>query len=389
MIVSLPTLIDTFPACGEGRRSISTAGGLTGPMIDPRSRILIVKISSMGDILHALPALCALRSRFPEAHLSWLVDERFTELLNGHPALDEVIPARAPRWVNRVRIRQDIARGAAHFQSILHLRQREFDLAIDLQGLLRSALLARASGAARILGFASAREGAPLLYTDRIDVRGHRHVVRQNLALIEPLTGPIDRVEFGLHIDVDAQRTADRVLTERGIAPTSPYLLIAPKSSRREKDWPVDRWGELVDHVWNRHALPSVLVGGGSEAKACGAIAGRSAGVVATVLSQPLSVVAAMMKRSLLMIGPDSGPVHLAAALGRPVVAIFGPTPPERLAPWGFENWVVHQTADCPACQRKSRRRWTREPHRCLSQLSVGVVAEHVDRILGRLRQAA
>jgi ADP-heptose:LPS heptosyltransferase len=253
-----------------------------------------------------------------------------------------------------------------------------------LQGLLRSAILARSTGASICVGPADAREGAPLRYRPKLSRRSGQHAVLENLALIEAVVGPCSQIRFDLSASIGSRSRADQLLGEGPIGSTAPFALIAPKSSRPIKDWPLERFTEVVRDLWHRHRLASLLVGGPREAQACQTILRRVGTPAQLCLGRPLNVLVALIKRSELVIGLDSGPVHLAAALNKRVVAILGPTDPARFAPFGFESLVAENRSDCLACRSKRSRLVPPRRHTCLVDLPAGAVLNRVQDALGR-----
>jgi lipopolysaccharide heptosyltransferase I len=364
---------------------------------EPRN-VLIVKLSSMGDILHALPAACALRDRFPAARISWIVDHRFAPILRDHPAIDHLVAVSVPAQVGRLWFGQDWLRGISQCRQAAQLWHERFDLAIDLQGLLRSATIARMTGAIHRIGPSTSREGAHWLYSERLEVDPTKHVVEQHLQVIQAI-GPAMKQPSRLHdIRFDlAIRPVDRdrarlVLLDRRWSPDSTFVVVAPQSSRATKDWPAERFRELITSISRRYQLPVLLIGGRTELARCRAIADSLGPQVRVAIGQSLGVVMALLEMAQVMIGPDTGPVHLASALGRPTVSIFGPTDSRRLHPWGCADLVVHRSDSCHACQRSQTRRWnlTPVPHTCLKMIEPADVMVKVEQALDRsLRRAA
>lgn len=347
--------------------------------------ILVVKMSSMGDVLHALPAVCLLRDRFPNARISWLIDHRFAGLVAGHPAVDEFLVASASQWVERMGPVAHVARGAHHLVTALGLPRRSFDLVVDLQGLFKTGVLTAATLAERRLGFANAREGATLFYsqTQRVPLRWH--AVRRYLRLAETIAGTAGRVRFDLPILPGSQQHARQLLDSAGIG--LDYVVVAPRSSRREKNWPLPRFAEVVASVWRDWGVPSLVIGGNADSAACEHVARDSHSPAVVIVGERLATITAILARARLLIGLDSGPIHLAGALGRPVVSIFGPTDPVRFAPWGSEDLVVRTLGDCPACHAA---KWIGNlahktlRHRCLEDVSAPRVIAMVGKALSR-----
>lgn len=358
----------------------------------PFERILFVKLTSLGDVVHALPSASALRTRFPEARITWLVDQRFAAIVRGHPAVDECLAVAAPRWTGRAPF-ESVVRASFQYGVIPRLRRQRFDLAVDVQGLFRSAALAAGSGARFRLGPRDAREGAPLFYTHRGGEPASPHAVDRNLAVLSPLGVAARRPRFDLEPTEEASKAADKLLERAGLPPDAPFVAVGPKTSRPEKDWPAERYAEAIGRIERDHGLLCVLLGGSADATVCRAIADRSGSRAAALTGQPLDVSMAILAKCALFLGNDSGPLHLAAALGRPIVAVYGPTDPERTGPYGQFDRVVRRTEGCPVCRRLAARwpdaiaRLGTKGHRCLVSLPTADVVERIDRVLAEARR--
>lgn len=276
-------------------------------------RILVVRFGAMGDILHTLPAVASLRAEWPEAEIHWLADPRWMPLLEDN------------RDVTRV-IGLDRRRASSVWAAVGEMRRAGFDLAIDFQGLIKSAVAARLSGARRRFGFVSAflrEKPAAWFYSDRARPSGP-HVVDMNLDLAQA-AGVRERVtEFA----VPAGRAEGRL-------PDEPFVLACPVAGWGAKQWPFERYESLAAIVRSQFGMPFVVNGAlGAEAQL------RAMRGVHVHLSGLAGLIHAT-RRAAAVVGVDSGPLHLAAALGKPGVAIFGPTDPARNGPYGGSMEVV------------------------------------------------
>ncbi|MBY0585691.1 lipopolysaccharide heptosyltransferase I [bacterium] len=351
-------------------------------------RILIVKLSSMGDILHALPAVCALRQRFPSARIDWLVDSRFAEILVDHPAIDQLFIAPSPAWIRRIRWGQDAFRGISQFRFACDLRAEKFDTIIDLQGLLRSALLSRTIGASRLVGATSAREGARWFYDDLLPTTPSKHVIEQHLEMVEAIRsnslgddGLYDgRIRFDLNVRAVDRDRARQALLDRRWSLSEPYIIIAPQSSQSFKDWEPAKFRQLMEMIQRRYHLPILLIGGRSEMDRCRSLSEGMGPKVRVAVGHSLGMIMALLSMSTLTIGPDTGPVHLASALGIPTISIFGPTDPCRVYPWGSKDLVVQRKMSCLACQQ-SITGWNANGrrHSCLEAITPRDVMEKIE----------
>ncbi|MFO0972783.1 MAG: lipopolysaccharide heptosyltransferase II [Phycisphaerae bacterium] len=332
-------------------------------------RILLIKPSSAGDLLHALPALRALRRRFPQAHLAWLVNAPLAELIAHDPALDEVIAFDRRRYGRLWRspaVATDFARFARD------LRRRRFDLVVDLQGLIRSGLLALFSGAAVRIGFRAAREFGWIGYTHRVRPPvGARHAVDRNAALIAELGAAPTAADLALSPSEAARAAAGDLLADAGVAPDEPFVALAPATRWETKNWPAERFAALAREVHARLGLRSVLIGSPDERPILDAVH-RGAGDAAVDLAgrTPLTTLPAVIERARLVVCGDSLPMHLAAALARPLVAIFGPTNPDWTGPYGRLRDVLRDDVPCSPC-RFQRLRDCPAQHVCMSGIDV------------------
>jgi lipopolysaccharide heptosyltransferase I len=295
---------------------------------DPR--ILIVKPSSIGDIVHALPVLALIRRKYPRANITWLVSASCAALVDHHPLVDRTIIFKRrgnPAW--------------ASMQLLHKLRSERFDIAIDLQGLSRSAIFAYATQSPIRVGPADAREWAYLLYTTKVPTgMRSRHAVECNLRIAEAIGMGHDPVEFPLPDEAIDRETIEPTL------PREPFAVLIPGTNWKTKRWPPERFAELVRPLRERFGLASVVGGGPSDL----AMAARIPADVNLAGKTTLRQTIALLRRADLVIANDSGPMHIAAALGRPLVALFGPTDPNRTGPYRREDSVLRLGIPCSPC---------------------------------------
>ncbi|HSW47204.1 MAG TPA: glycosyltransferase family 9 protein, partial [Phycisphaerae bacterium] len=226
-------------------------------------RILIIKPSSFGDVVHALPVLNGLRRRYPEAHIAWLVSTACAGLLEGHPQLDEVIPFDRKRF-GRIGRSLSVTLEFARFVRELH--GRRFDLVVDLQGLFRSGFLSLASGARVRVGFRQSREFAWLFYTHRLRVADRDMHAVDRYYLVARLLDFVDEpIEFVLPVDADARASVERMASEAGLAAGASYALVVPGTRWETKRWPAEHFAELVRTIREKHELVVVLAGAPDE----------------------------------------------------------------------------------------------------------------------------
>jgi heptosyltransferase I len=342
--------------------------------------LLIVRLSAMGDIIHTLPAAAALRQAFPHATLGWLVEERWAELLCTlrHPRSG---PRSAQRpLVDRVHCVNTAEWRRALFSfntwqqmvvGLSHLRGTRYDAAIDFQGAIRSALLSRWSGAPIVYGSTQPRENAAsMFYTRRVMTNG-AHVVEQALALagaaIPAPTLAELRVEFP--VDPDAESMLPRLLT--GVRD---FAILNPGAGWGAKRWPAERYGQVAKAL-AKDGLCSLVNYGPGEQELAAAVEAASEGAARKV-SCSVSELIALTRRARLFIGGDTGPMHLAAALKIPVVAIFGPTNPARNGPFGTRSLVLRSASSVTDHTRH------REPEQGLLEITAGEVVAATRKLL-------
>jgi lipopolysaccharide heptosyltransferase I len=280
-------------------------------------RIAILKPSALGDIVHALPVLTALRRRFPNAFISWIVNRAYQSLLDGHPDLDETLA------FDRGAARHGLLRALASYRDFaVALRQRRFDLVIDLQGLFRSGVMALVTGARRRVGLGCAREGARWFYTDVVPVpdSDHSHAVDRCWRVAEALGAADEPPRFVVPVAAEARLWAERQLT----ALPQPWLALAVGSRWLTKRWPPEHFAVLAEHALRRRGGSAVFVGSAEESSLADQVAARLAAPTLNLSGRTtLPQLAALLQRADVLLANDTGPLHLAVALGRPVVAPY------------------------------------------------------------------
>ena len=332
-------------------------------------RILIVRLTAIGDVIHAIPLLGALRRRFPQAHLSWLVEGRAGCLLEGHRALDELIQV-PRRWLKSP-------------SAVAQLRRRLLELApqvtIDVQGLSKSAIAARLSGAKQRIGFGDekGRELSRLL-NNRFVRAASPHIVDANLELLRPLGIESPTVRFDIpESDSDAQ-SAQYMILEAGISDR--FAVINVGAGWPSKLWRPDRYGRVARHLGNNQGLPTMVVWAGPEEyNMARQVVAASAGQAVQAPHTSLTELAALARRASLFIGSDTGPLHIAAAVGAPCVGLYGPMPAHRNGPYGTQ----HVALQAMSMKGNSHRRRTAS-RQLMDAITVTMVRDACDRILQR-----
>ena len=345
-------------------------------------RILIVRLSAMGDVIHTLPAVQALREAFPNAMIGWLIDERWAELLcaPGTPRRGRRSAQRPlADWVHTVDLR-GWRKSLFAISTLQHIarvwsdvRSARYDVAVDLQGAIRSAVLARWSGARVVLGAAEPRESpASLWYTRRVIARG-AHVIEQNLSVAAAIVGTkLQGLSAQFPRDEDAERRIGERLTDAGVGE---FAILNPGAGWGAKRWPAERYGQVARALAAR-GVRSILNYGPGEEELVREAETASEGAALTMKCSITELIA-LTRRARLFIGGDTGPMHLAAALQVPVVAIFGPTDPARNGPYGTRSIVLRNPASSTTHSRLS------QPDEGLLQISSDEVVDAARRLLG------
>jgi heptosyltransferase-1 len=313
-------------------------------------RLLIVRLSAMGDVIHTLPAVHALREAFPQAHIGWLIEERWAELLCApgsprrgmrsalRPLVDEVHAVSLKAWGKSPLAISTLQRAATVWNDV---RDAGYDVAVDLQGAMRSALLARLSRARVVYGAAEPRESpASLWYTRKVVAHG-QHVIEQNLSVAEALCEharkvPMADISHDFPQDPRAKEFIGQRLAEHSVGD---FAILNPGAGWGAKRWPAERYGEVALRLAEQGLRSILNYGPGEEELA--RLAEAASGGTARAMSCTITELIALTRRARLFIGGDTGPLHLAAALRVPVVAIYGPTDPARNGPYGTRSVVL------------------------------------------------
>jgi ADP-heptose:LPS heptosyltransferase len=296
-----------------------------------RNRVLVVKLSSLGDVIHVTPCLKAIRRAFPKAEIVMAVDSRFTPVVRYNPYVDKVIES-PPTPYGSFRFLFGM------FKELASLQDRPFDVAMDFQGNRRSAAWVYASRGRFKAGRGKRRPGWDLAFVP--DLERHAVVVCAEIARKIGISVDELKPEIFLSDHDDGELLS---ILETHDLPKNEFILVNPFSRWHSKNWPLDRYAELISKLWDDLGLPIIITGGpGEEDQAAELICLMKPGT-ATPLAGKLTLGQAfcLTRRALLMITCDSGPMHAAAALGTKVVALFGPTLPERTGPWGDGHQVI------------------------------------------------
>ncbi len=342
--------------------------------VEAPRRVLLVKPSSLGDVIHALPVAVALADAFPSVEIDWVVSRPYVELLKAHPKVHRVFLFDRQRWGGwgfwgRRREWKSLVAG---------LRGAGYDVAIDLQGLARSALLTRASRAPVRVGLTTAREFSRLAYTVTVRPRDPEvHAVDRYLQVLRALgVAPPTEPRFELAAPEQARQRVEAALAQELVA--EPIVCVAPGTRWETKRWPPERFAEVAERLAAEDDVRVIVVGAEDDADLARVI-GERVGERALDWTGRTSLVelAALFERSALLLTNDSGPMHLAAAVGTPLVAVFGPTNPARTGPYSDRAAVVTSAAHCAPCYRRQCDRLV-----CLHEVRVEDVLRHAHSLL-------
>lgn len=335
-------------------------------------KILVIKISSLGDILHALPILKPLK-KMPDTSISWLVGRAYKDLLEGNPYLDKLFIFERERWRG---MKNCVLRQGEIWHLVQEIRKENFDICIDLQGLFRSAFFTFFSGAKEKIGFAHARELAPFFYNHRVVVPSHLpHAADKNVALVKKIVGNDFSIEFPIALSDQDKQKAKMWL------PKAPRVVLVPGTRWPSKCWPASYFAGLVDAVIQSKKATVALVGAPGDRFLGDKILGlsKAASQVVNLIGQTsLKELAAVMKEADLVVSNDSGPMHIAAAMGATVIALFGPTDTQKTAPYGEKHIVLQSGVDCSPCRN---RICTKSPS-CMEKLLPEDVFARIEKIL-------
>ncbi len=340
-------------------------------------RILIVKLGSIGDIVHTLPALAAVRSGMPQAEISWVVERRSSEILKDNPLLDRLIE------VDTKALRRGLMSGEtlrAPRQQLRRLRASAFDVALDFQGLLKSASIARLSGARRVFGYTRAglREPASALFlSKRVAVPKKTHVIRKSLLLVQEALGiPVpEDLSFPINITPTDEAEARQASASAG----GKYAILNPGGGWPTKLWSVERFGKLADLLWSSFGITSLVTYGPGEQELAEGVRRSSDSGKAHPVSLSLKAFYSLAQGARVYVGGDTGPTHIAVAAGTPIVGLFGPTEWWRNgSPRPEDICVERNDIDCRVdCHRRSCSKWI-----CMD-IDVERVMRAVERRLG------
>lgn len=327
------------------------------------SKILIIKPSSLGDIIHSLPLLSRIRKSFEDCSIHWLIDSSFREILEGHPMIDRLWIINKDEWKDINKLGVTLKNLKKLFKD---LRAESYDLVIDLQGLLRSGIITRATGSRCRIGFSEAREGATVFYTHTIKGGRNIHAVDRYLKVADFLGLKRDDIQFPFPPLPNPRIDGIPDLSKND------YAVIAPGARWPTKRWLPERFGKVASML----PLKTIIVGGKSDVSLAEEVVTASKGKATSIAGKTgLKDLAAIIGGARFMLCNDSGPMHIAAALNIPVFAIFGPTDHLKTGPYGSGHTVIRNYVSCSPCRRRVCNDW-----RCMIELKAETVYEIIKK---------
>jgi len=318
-------------------------------------KILVIKPSSLGDIIHALPFLKAVKDTFQDASVDWVISKNLRGILEDNPLINELIVFDKDSWKSI----RNIPKTSRDISSLRKtLKSRNYDIVVDLQGLLRSGLISLSTPSPLRVGFADAREGSRFMYNRKVAVNGITHAVDKNLEVARAIGAAAKRVEFPLSIDDKSRRKIRTLLGD-----IKGYLLILPSARWSSKRWPPENFAALISKL----SIPCVIAGSSADREICLKIIKDIDGnkekteqlkIINLCGETSLKELTALIEGAKAVVSNDSGPMHIAAALKKPLVALFGPTDPSKTGPYGWQKKkdlkVIRTGVSCSPCFKKS-----------------------------------
>jgi heptosyltransferase-1 len=339
--------------------------------------ILIVKLGSIGDIVHTLPSLAALRRRFPDARIDWLVERRSCEILFDNPCLDKLLVVDTLSWRKKL-YSPGVWRQIG--ESVREIRARPYDVVFDFQGLVKSGLCSRLARSPRRVGFdrSDLREPVSAVFTNEhaVSTDGRCHVIDKNLSLLRAVGIETKERRFPIEIPKALEEQAAARLASMGLAE---FAAINAGGGWPTKRWGPEKYGKLAAELHRERKLESLVFWGPGEETLARRVVEASSGAVRMAPATTIRELVAYLKLARLFVGGDTGPLHIADAIGVPVVGIFGPSDPVLNGPFGGEDAVVWKSVSCSPCYKK---RCPGYGTVCMTSIEVGEV---LDLVLTRL----
>lgn len=341
----------------------------------PYKNILIIKLSAIGDVIHALPVAPALKQRFPEANITWVVEKPAYDLLTNNPYIDDIIIFDKPKFKSLGGL---LTNGRALAKQ---LHSKKIDLALDLQGLFKSSAISWMSGATTRLGYCNMRELSHLISKPVIGPNYAGHVVDRYLDVARALGCEVTQpVFFPLSITPQEAATAGKIAAQAGLRLDIRYVVMAPGTNWATKCWPVEHFAKLADKLFRDNIVPVLIGGIGDKRLAEDISALTNIPPIDLTGKTSLKQLAHIIKQASCFVGGDTGPMHLAVAVNTPVIALFGPTDPIRNGPYGGKHQVMMTERACKGCWERSC------PHNevCLETIEPNLVYRSLNEVISK-----
>jgi heptosyltransferase-1 len=335
--------------------------------------ILVVKLSAIGDVIHALPVAYAVKEQFPEAKITWVVEPPAFNLLEGNPYIDEnnlFENKNFKKFAGFVKGKRPIA---------ARQREKKYDIAFDLQGLFKSAAIVWLSRAQIKLGCCNMREGSNHISKPVIGPHAKGHIVERYLDVARSVGCKVDKVQFPVGITSRDEEVAGKLMQQAGTSIENKYVVLAVGANWPNKRWPTKYFAQLVDWLYNKNIIPVIIGGGTTDERLADEIeAAAEIPPINLVGKTTLRQLAYITKKSKAMFGGDTGPVHLAAGLGVPTVMVMGPTDANRNGPYGQAENVIEVNYSCKHCWKRQ----CRLGRDCLAKIEVHTVCDALQKLL-------
>lgn len=337
-----------------------------------QKNIIVVKMSAIGDVIHALPVSYALKETFPDAKVTWVVEKAAYELLTNNPYIDKVLLFEKHKF-------RSIGGLIKNLPSFAYeLKQGQYNVSLDLQGLAKSASVAYLSGAKTRLGFCNMRELSSLVSRPVCGTNVKGHVVERYLDVVRELGCRVEKVIFPLVTTAQEEQVATAIAKQSGLDLNNPYIILATGANWPNKRWPASNYAHLVDKIYEKDFIPVLIGGPGDRMLADQIIAGTQVPPVDLTGKTSLKQLAYVIKRAKALVGGDTGPMHLSAGIGTPVVALLGPTDINRNGPYGQGHVSLSVSYDCHGC-------WKRKCPKnvdCLADITIDQVYQGLNKIV-------
>lgn len=345
--------------------------------------ILIVKLSAIGDVIHTMPALNAIRRHYPDARITWLVEEAASGLLEGHEALDRVLVSKRKRWLKNLRTSSRFEAVREAYRFVKELRDTHYDLIFDFQALLKSGILIALARGKRKVGFDKGLEHMEYSYlflNERVPaVDMEHHALLRGLMLLNALGIASDAIDYKLPVSDNDREKVDDLLSQKRLKNAGKLVAINPVAKWGTKLWPYHKFAQLADRLIEQYDAEIIFTGSLKDRLVIESITSAMKGRAVNLAGKTtLKMLAALYAKADIVVSTDTGPMHLAVSVGTPVVALFGPTAPWRTGPYGSGHQIVRVELECAPCFK--RRCGTID---CMHRIAVDQVLDAVKKIIG------